>query len=319
MVTLEPLSEAVAETWGMPPSFGSDRSIRAMNAAKLLACEARARGILPVLNGPVIVLKGALLGEELYGDRLFRPTTDIDLLLSADALVPAIRRMEELGYERLHPKPRPWATNQFALKSPLGLPIVELHWRLALPAVPSPAFEDLMDRARPREWAGHEVRVLCPSDLLVHLVLHFQQHGGHLKGVLDIAAWIDRFGHGPAWRSGTTSLRRLGLQTALIWALRLIDLAAGTEMARSFEDFGAADVLVGHSHEIFSSGATELDEGLEFFRLLALHLGSLDRPAARRRYLLRSLLAGPHRVGGLLGPLVDPFLSDSASNLVLTI
>ena len=144
---------------------------------------------------PVIVLKGEPLAQWLYGDGLARRSSDIDLLLSLEHIHEAGQRLLRAGYSPMHgPTPEPWLYNQWALAHERTGQLVELHWSLAAPDVPQPATHELFARARTMDYHGRAVRVLEPPDLYLHLSLHFHHHSGFLKGLMDLAGWMDRHG-----------------------------------------------------------------------------------------------------------------------------
>lgn len=133
---------------------------------------------------PVVLLKGALLAEALYGNPALRPMADLDLLVPRDRIAEVPPLLEPLGY-RLQPGPagHPFAFSiryggEIALIKALPLTAValDIHWNLV-------AFwwthytarldlEALWREVRPIPSQGPPALQLCPEDTLIHLCLH---------------------------------------------------------------------------------------------------------------------------------------------------
>jgi Uncharacterised nucleotidyltransferase len=138
-------------------------------------------------------LKGPPLGERLHGSLDARVSADIDLLVAADDLVTATDALSKLGYRRapragpIH-KSRPDLHE--CLRSTVGLPEVELHWRVH--HYEQSFSEAMLRRAVPGADG-------CPrpttSDDLIALLLFYARDGMvGLRLLADITAWWDRFG-----------------------------------------------------------------------------------------------------------------------------
>jgi len=54
---------------------------------------------------PAILLKGAILAENLYPNPALRPMSDLDILVPHDRVLDAREVLERLGYRALHPIP----------------------------------------------------------------------------------------------------------------------------------------------------------------------------------------------------------------------
>ena len=148
---------------------------------------------------PVIVLKGAALGETLYDNPALRPIADIDLLLRPDDVPAACQLLAEQGYHRLDSEPQAGLAlafeNEIVLRKPNAIPItLELHWSL----LDSPYYQ----RRLGLDWFWQTARALPIAEveslvlgleaevlyLCAHLVLHHQGQGW--RWLVDIAALL---------------------------------------------------------------------------------------------------------------------------------
>jgi hypothetical protein len=179
----------------------------------------------------VIFLKGDLLSQTLYGDRFMRESGDIDLLLDPEHLDEILARLHHRGY-RPEPGtgPMPWVSNQFPVYHEQTGITVELHWAIAYPYVPSPQIGEILSRHRVL-WTdpeqGRRAMLLEPQMLLLQLCYHFHQHAGFLKGLVDIAGWIDRFDSQTDGAFATALGRELGVSGLLQWPALAIEALTG--------------------------------------------------------------------------------------------
>ena len=126
-----------------------------------------------------LALKGAWLAWHAYPHPALRPMRDIDLLLSAETVVPAFELLRAHGYA--FDGPDQLATEEVIrfdkhmppLVSPRGV-LVELHQRLweidGRMDHASPAADLAAIRARAVRIGG--IAYLAPQDTLVHLIIH---------------------------------------------------------------------------------------------------------------------------------------------------
>jgi hypothetical protein len=141
-----------------------------------------------------VPLKGPQLSEVLYGDPARRPSSDIDLLVSADRLHDAVRVVREMGYEAPVDAvdDRGLPLLHFALAHEHDqLPPIELHWRIHW-------YEERFARERLlRSVAEHDdARArLGGLDCLLALLIFYARDGFvDLRLASDIGAWWDAFG-----------------------------------------------------------------------------------------------------------------------------
>ncbi len=126
-----------------------------------------------------VSLKGPVLGERLYPEPAARPATDLDFLVSPEALETAVAALATIGYQ-----PLSGAVERFYEQNHHHYslyrrhsPTIELHFRayrgfeIAVPAGPP------LSRALPhRTVRGHETWLLAPEDELLFLCLHAAGH-----------------------------------------------------------------------------------------------------------------------------------------------
>jgi len=129
---------------------------------------------------PVIVLKGAHLAQNVYGDITLRSMSDVDILVRKTDLLKAEEKLLEMGYSSSRVKEIEvvCAKSQHIppVTKPGGLSI-EIHWTIESPTSPFTIDVDgLWKRAQPAMIAGVEVLVLSPEDFLLHLCLHSAYH-----------------------------------------------------------------------------------------------------------------------------------------------
>lgn len=138
-------------------------------------------------------LKGPLLSEAVYGDAGRRQSSDVDLLVAAEDLGPAVEAARAIGYAAPadHVGANGLPLLHFSMPHERGkLPPVELHWRIHW-YESSFARERLLppDLDRPSDWRP------APADELASLLLYYARDGfTGLRHATDLGAWWDRFG-----------------------------------------------------------------------------------------------------------------------------
>ena len=176
---------------------------------------------------PVIPLKGPALAELLYPHPALRPSTDLDLLIRREALVPVDGLLQGLSY-RPTADDHSWgfdvAYDRATVYEGPGGVRVDLHWSL----VSDPRFSwneadglAVWERAIKMPLAGGAALSLCPEDLLLYLAVHLAVHHG-LAGLLwywDLARLIDRHADRLDWDTVVARASRWRVRTALSFAL----------------------------------------------------------------------------------------------------
>jgi hypothetical protein len=140
-----------------------DRAVRAFLKAAAVHEELRAREYLRVcaivfsaVAVPFVVLKGAALGESIYGNQALRHSHDIDLLVREQDRAAAAGALLDAGF----------VPRAEELVHPCGLP-VRVETRLFRPDYYRSAFDPLLERSATAAVAGHAVRILSPADSLL--------------------------------------------------------------------------------------------------------------------------------------------------------
>lgn len=217
----EPLESA------LPPSTA--RAVRerippAVPFAALVAGFREAREALLSAGIPVLLLKGFVLADRLYGGLAARPQHDVDLLVRRRQFAAARRVLRGLGFEETG---RDLHSRTFAR----GLLQVDLHWCLRW----APAFA--LDEARlwrdaePAGLQGLECETVSEPDTLVLLALGtFEDLGqgmAKLKQLLDLYLYLRRVDGAfdwPAFFTARAAERLRGIvETVLALTVALFD------------------------------------------------------------------------------------------------
>ncbi len=210
---LAPLLYAAVRGWSFVPDAALADLLLAYQESALYSAvmSVELAALLDLLSEarlPAIVLKGAALGDTLYGNAALRPMTDLDLLLHREDVPAAQQALEARGYHRSAVEARPGLTlafeNEIVLRS-AGTPAlaVELHWRL----LDSPFYQERVDEgwfwetARPAEVAGTQALVLGLEAAFLHLSAHYVLHhqGRGDRWIHDIALLTARRGTAIDW------------------------------------------------------------------------------------------------------------------------
>jgi len=227
-------------------------------------------GIVPVL------LKGYGLALRCYPDPLYRPMTDVDLLVAPEELHRAEAALAQIGLTKNEQLEAFQLEHHHHLNFYGTLGSVELHFRAIT------GFGGAIDAHLPLERAvedsleGHRVRYLRPEDELAYLATHATQH--LFKGIAwlyDLKLFIRRY---PAldWQSVISVARESGMQTPVYFALATSQGALGAQVpSRVLAQLRPASWQALLGRFVFSKG----------------HL--VDRSFAERRYswMVRPFLA----------------------------
>jgi hypothetical protein len=187
-------------------------------------------------NIPVVVLKGAYLAEEVYGNPALRPMQDIDLLVHMDDLQRNLAVLERMGY---HPK---WESNlEEEMDSIQHVPTlakpdhcdVEIHWTLA-PSVLQLKFnvDEIWQQALPAVLGGVETLVMVPEHALVYQCMHaaiMHKFSFRLRALYDIAAILQRYRGALDWQRIERTAREWGIVNAVYLNLYLAGFWLGAE------------------------------------------------------------------------------------------
>ena len=125
----------------------------------------------------VLVLKGVPLALRYYGDVGLRPMRDLDLLVPEQRAQEAIQLFESAGWRglwphRYHLGPRDLGFRQALPYSAGDGREADLHWHALYQATFPGADAAFWESAEPMEFEGMAVEVLCPTDELLHALVH---------------------------------------------------------------------------------------------------------------------------------------------------
>ncbi len=188
---------------------------------------------------PVIVLKGAALAEEVYGNIALRSMQDLDLLArwrdldAADSLMRVLGYLPDDSYRSLE-----WYRNQHHHLAPYGSKdgrtVVEIHHHIVPPAasvrVP---IEELWTRARRARVASVRALVFSPEDQLLHQCLDIScvdRFARKLRALYDIVAITDRYRSKIDWPQVVAAARAYRASRAVYYPLCLAQHVAGAEV-----------------------------------------------------------------------------------------
>ncbi|WP_424767312.1 nucleotidyltransferase domain-containing protein [Paenibacillus sp. sgz302251] len=139
-----------------------------------------------------LVLKGPVLGSDLYGDISLRTSGDLDILIPIQDLDVVEELLIKLGYvkdEYIQAILNDWKWRHhhitfFHLKKGIK---IEVHWRLNPGPGKEPGFNELWERRRISKITSNPVSYLGREDLFLFLVSHGARHGwSRLRWLADI-------------------------------------------------------------------------------------------------------------------------------------
>jgi hypothetical protein len=145
-------------------------------------------------NLRLLVLKGPVLAENLYGDISKRTCRDLDLLVPLEDLLKAQTLLELLGFEQevdfkidMNLNDWKWRHHHLSFYHPNKHVKIEIHWRLNPGPGREPSFNDLWETKRISSLTNHPVNYLGREDLIFFLITHGARHGwSRLRWLLDI-------------------------------------------------------------------------------------------------------------------------------------
>jgi hypothetical protein len=132
----------------------------------------------------VVILKGAVLAEKIYGNLALRPMADIDLLTKKEDLIFLDEQMKILGY-----RPSDISVKDIDISSTYlttldyrnlasNSPSFHIHWHFVNSTIPNESYinnikiEDIWRDAEKTKIANVETLVMAPHHLLIHLSEH---------------------------------------------------------------------------------------------------------------------------------------------------
>ncbi|MGG6310587.1 nucleotidyltransferase domain-containing protein [Paenibacillus macerans] len=159
------------------------------NVIKMLCLTQELELVTRLLNDNNIrslILKGPVLGKELYGDISLRTSKDLDILVPLEDLKNTDEVLRTLGYvnEGAVDLKKRHHTSYYHPEKKLE---VEIHWRLEPERGREPSFDELWSRKGTCSFSNFSVDYLGREDLFFSLVSHGFRHGWfRLRWLLDI-------------------------------------------------------------------------------------------------------------------------------------
>lgn len=197
--------------------LATDYKLQALRSVRMVGC---LRRVLDLANGagiPVILLKGAFLGQWIYQDIALRPMSDIDVLCplgqhtELHKLLTAEGFMAEFSGDAYH---SPLHAEVFAAHGSHLPPVydhkvtrIEVHsWPFhTLKPVGPEQMEDLWAKSMWHQWDGLRFGSLSPEYQVIHLCAHFHYHmeasSVGLHWFCDIHEILRHYGKAIDWES----------------------------------------------------------------------------------------------------------------------
>jgi hypothetical protein len=220
------------------------RTMYLMNAARGMRHIQELGRILQALDAagiPTVVLKGACLAQEVYGNLALRIIGDADLMVPEPMLEQAAGVLEQVGY---HPQfayeqtiEMEWLQHLPPFSRPEGV-VVELHWTIIFPRMnvcfTLTDLSDIWKRTRSIRLGGASGLTLAPEDMLLHLCVHAS--GQHLflsvglRALFDVAELLCRYGDELIWQEFVARCRAWDIERSAYLVLWLAKSLAGANV-----------------------------------------------------------------------------------------
>lgn len=146
----------------------------------------------------MMVLKGPVLAQDLYGDLSLRTSKDLDILISIRELEKADQILQQDGYIKkefinLSLNDWKWRNHHFEYFHPEKRISIEIHWRLNPFPGGGPDFVELWQRKRKSSLTNYPIYYLGREDLFLFLASHGSRHGWfRLRWLVDINQMINQ-------------------------------------------------------------------------------------------------------------------------------
>ena len=242
----------VLDAWHQEVLTSATRNMLMLHEAKLILSALRAQTL------EVIALKGLFLVEHVYSNISLRAFSDLDLMVSRNAIDQAIACLEGLGYavetyydsgdvncdiKHVPPMSKP------------GGPYVEIHWTILEEDEPFTIDAmGLWQRSVLARVAGVDILALGVEDLLLHLCTHlgYQHHLNiGLRGLYDIALVLDHYQGQVDWQKLITIARQWGVERVVWLVFKLAGELLGAEVPQDVYE----QLVVGNVPPDILSGA----------------------------------------------------------------
>jgi hypothetical protein len=177
----------------------------------------------------VLAFKGPALAALLYGERMLRESSDIDVLVHKADVTRAFGVLGELGYEAGDRVEQYFfqCWRQRALVRKESAATVDLHWGLMPRWFAGDTGAGIWERCRRVRMGKREIPTLGDEDLVQFLCVHGTKHRwASLSWVCDVAALVHAR-PGIGWEAVMTRARRTGTRRAVLLGLYLAHELAG--------------------------------------------------------------------------------------------
>lgn len=186
----------------------------------------------------VLCLKGPWVAFRAYPDPGTRPVGDIDLCVSEAQYTDALEALRSAGWSSSGALPPDGEAalaqghyqQQLRFAARARRP-VELHFRLLNMGPPGPREDWVWDHSRELELGSARLRVPGPEAMLLHLLLHANQHGFALLRLLhDIRFCLETDRENLDMEKFHRRARELGCAASCYFALQLASELAGARL-----------------------------------------------------------------------------------------
>jgi hypothetical protein len=241
------------------------------NTLKMLYLSREMDRICRVFNDDdvrMLVLKGPVLAESLYGDISLRTSSDLDLLVPINELDKVGSLLANEGYLKDDYITSvlgewKWRHHHVTYFHPEKKVKIEVHWRLSPGPGAEPDFNDLWKRKRRSILTTTPIYFLGQEDLFLFLVSHGSRHGwSRLRWLVDIHQLV---GQDVDWRYLLSLLQKYQLHQLSGKTLILTCNLLGTEINK--------DML-----SLVTQKSKELGQKTVFYfeHMINLHAETLD-------------------------------------------
>lgn len=203
-------------------------AIKAQNEARLavgrtLLARLAERGV------PVVILKGVLFAETLYGNPYYKKMNDIDILIRREDLDTIYAVYEELGFfsaaELVGGSPR--KQEKFSHHAPPFFSrdlacMLGTHWGLITPLAPYKLdYDAIWSRVRDLDFQGVPAKQMAPEDNLHHLCVHLPYYKTGVRELADIYNLVRHYEADLDWGLFHEEIRKAKTENLVYHALAL--------------------------------------------------------------------------------------------------
>jgi len=178
---------------------------------------------------PVVILKGVLFAETIYGDPHYKKMNDIDILVRREDLDAIYDVYAKLGFfsaaELVGGSPR--KQEKFSHHAPPFFSrdlacMVGTHWGLITPLAPYTIdYAAIWSRVVDVDFQGIPAKAMAPEDNLHHLCVHLPYYKTGVRELADIFNLVRHHGPRLDWRLFLGEVRKAGTENLVYHALSL--------------------------------------------------------------------------------------------------